>query len=182
MTAVVIPMASPNPLKRAFKDANLHHSPSRTVENLERHTAISQLPTGTPQVQHEGQFSSHQTESFETVNRSIPNGTSAPILTSGAKSIPEMGSEPATKSKRRKFTSAEKEARRVRKEAKDRQRADEKLKFEESRRAKETEREESRRAREAEKEEKRKEREAQSSQKEEEKKKKEEEKSKKEKV
>ena len=173
MTAVVLPMASPNLLKRAFQDGDFHEPPQSgaATEHLEGgDTTVSQLQLGgNPQSHNELLFPSHPVETSKAVNPLIQPSSHNSVLVEGeipaAATIPSSGAN----SKRRKLTPAEKEVRQAEKEAKDQQRADEKTRLEESRRV-----------REIEKEEKRKEKEAQIRQKDEERRKKEEERKKKE--
>ncbi len=172
MTAVILPMTSPNRLKRTCQDAGFQNFISSTSENQDG-TMVSQLQPENPP---------SQEEHISSVHRGAIAGTTQPMIQTSivesslagdatpAAVLPTI-SKSATINKRRKLTPAEQEARRLEKEAKDRQRADEKAKVEESRRVKEME-----------KEGKRKDKEAQTRQREEERRRKEEEKTKKDKA
>lgn len=183
MTAVILPMATSNPLKRTFQDADFQNSSSNIIESSDgSDRTVSHLQPERPQTQNETLSLGHGTETSTVFNLSSESKTFDSTIGEDVVSTVATIPNSTTNSKRRKVTSAEQEVRRLEKEAKDRQRAEEKAKLEESRRAKEIEREESKRAKEIEREEKRKEKETQTRQKEEERKKKEEAKTKKDKA
>lgn len=195
MTAVILPMASPNPLKRTFQDADFqNNSPSNKIEGSDgSHRTVSHLQPESSPIRNESLSLSRRTETSVAVN--LPSESNTSDSTPGDDVISTVATIPksATNSKRQKLTAEEQEARRVEKEAKDRQRVEEKEAKDrqraEEKEAKDRQRaeekanlEESKRAKEIEKEEKRKEKETQTRQREEERKKKEEAKTKKDKA
>lgn len=134
MSTIVVPMASPNSLKRRYDDAALDESPNKTQE-LHAPAAeftASNLPS-----------SPHNQGSLSVFPGTIHNESSPlrPAAQESAIHALPGSAAPATEkaNKKSKLTYAEKEARRIEKEFKDKQRAEELAKKEEEKLQKEKE-------------------------------------------
>ena len=135
MSTIVIPMASPNSLKRRYEDASLDESPNKKQElhATSAEFAASNHPPSSPQKQ--GSFSvfAGTTQNQPPPLRPAAQETAMHTLADSAAPAIDKAN------KRPKLTFAEKEARRIEKEFKDKQRAEELAKKEEERLQKEKE-------------------------------------------
>lgn len=171
-------MASPNSLKRAFNEIDLHDPLLHEQDGLKNIEVISTQPE-TNDNWDRFQLQPSSTESSDvlsTPNSSVFAVEDTTILPTHDVSSAKPGS------KRKKLTSVEQEVKQIEKEFRDRQKAEEKEAKDRQRAEEKAKLEESRRLRDAEKEEKRKARETQAKNRDAERQKKEEEKTKKEKV
>lgn len=171
-------MASPNSLKRAFNDIDLHSPLLHEEDGVQNDKVISTQPE-TNDTWNRFQLRPSSTESSDvlsTPNSSVFAAEDATILPTHDVSSAKPGS------KRKKLTPVEQGVKQIEKEFRDRQKAEEKEAKDRQKAEEKAKLEESRRLRDAEKEEKRKAREAQTKNRDAERQKKEEEKTKKEKV
>ncbi|KAL8933788.1 MAG: hypothetical protein Q9216_006211 [Gyalolechia sp. 2 TL-2023] len=182
MDTMVLPIASPNSLKRSCTDAELDNS----FMNLSKNSGTAVLQTSSNTVSEIGDVSGPPEQIALKHDPPVPSLPSSAVPDLAEPSPISASPAPAQSKKRTKLAASDKEAKRLEKEAKEKEKADQKAKREEEKIRKEQEREQERihreqekQAKQAEKDKKRLEKEEQNRLREEERKKKEDEKNKK---